>query len=81
MKTVSRYPFALIDDIGIGQLPEWRKMYFGHVLDKMWVEKRARLFTTNMSKEELQAQLGADIFSRMMGMCDKVIISSGEDMR
>lgn len=73
----------VLDDFGTERSNPWTNEQLFTLINGRHVRCKATLFTSNLSIEETEQRLGNDgtrICSRILGMCD-VIVMNGKDMR
>jgi DNA replication protein DnaC len=70
-----------IDDLGAERRTEWVLEQLYSIINTRYEEQRATLVTSNLDHDELSAQLGERIVSRLEGMCGEPLPFLGEDAR
>jgi DNA replication protein DnaC len=70
-----------VDDLGAEHRTEWVLEQLYSIVNARYEEQRATLVTSNLDHDELSAQLGERIVSRLEGMCGDPLPFYGEDAR
>jgi len=70
-----------IDDLGAEYRTEWVLEQLYTIVNARYEEQRATLVTSNLDHDELTAQLGERIVSRLEGMCGDPLPFYGQDNR
>ncbi len=70
-----------VDDLGAEHRTEWVLEQLYSIINSRYEEQRATLVTSNLDYDELAAQLGERIVSRLEGMCGDPLPFYGEDAR
>ncbi|MDX6449239.1 MAG: replication protein DnaC [Gaiellaceae bacterium] len=70
-----------IDDLGAEHRTDWVLEQLYSIINARYAERRATIFTTNLSRDELSTQIGERIVSRLEGMCGDPIPFYGHDAR
>lgn len=74
-------PLLLVDDLGAGRAPtEFTEEINFRLVNHRYENQLPTIFTTNVLPKELSARLGDRVASRLVEMCDRVVIT-GEDRR
>jgi DNA replication protein DnaC len=69
-----------IDDLGTESRSEWVLEQVYAIVNERWQNQRSMIVTTNLSKEELDEQIGARTVSRLKEMCELIPLM-GNDLR
>lgn len=69
-----------IDDLGAERQTDWVLEQLYSIVDARYEAERAIIATTNLSRDELEEQLGPRIVSRLLEMCELLPLE-GEDRR
>lgn len=75
IEKIKTAPFVLFDDVGAGKLSEFALEQTYMLLNYRFNNKKATIFTSNLSLEQLKENMTSRIFSRMMN--DAVCIKLG----
>ncbi len=70
-----------VDDLGAEHRTEWVLEQLYSIINSRYEEQRATLVTSNLDYDELSAQLGERIVSRLEGMCGEPLPFYGVDAR
>ncbi len=70
-----------VDDLGAEHRTEWVLEQLYTIINARYEEQRATLVTSNLDHDELRAQLGDRIVSRIEGMCGDPLPFYGQDAR
>jgi len=70
----------VLDDLGVERLTDWAHEELYCLIDARYEEERPCIITTNCTLDELEENVGGRMFSRIVGMCDTLLID-GEDRR
>jgi DNA replication protein DnaC len=70
-----------VDDLGAEHRTEWVLEQLYSIINSRYEEQRATIVTSNLDYDELSAQLGERIVSRLEGMCGDPLPFYGEDAR
>jgi DNA replication protein DnaC len=70
-----------VDDLGAEHRTEWVLEQLYSIVNTRYEEQRSTLVTSNLDHDELAAQLGERIVSRLEGMCGAPLPFYGEDAR
>ncbi len=62
----------VLDDIGVGKLTEWKLEKLYEIVDGRYRDRRPTVITTNLSPAELEEQVGARAYDRLLEMCRMV---------
>ena len=67
--------FVVLDDIGkTRNLTPWVADQYYMLIDTLYVQERCVILTTNLSTEELFEQLEDSLASRLMEMCEEIVM-------
>jgi DNA replication protein DnaC len=69
-----------IDDLGAEHRTDWVLEQLYTIINSRYEDERATIVTSNLGRDELAAQLGERIVSRLEGMCE-ILPFFGEDAR
>lgn len=67
------------DDIAIRRLTNFEQSYLTAIIDYRQNEVKSNIFTSNVLPNELEANVGSRLSSRLC--CDEIVILKGQDMR
>jgi DNA replication protein DnaC len=70
-----------VDDVGSEQSSPWVLEQLYTIVNTRYEDGRAMLLTTNLDKEQLQAQIGERTVSRLFEMCGTPLPVCGHDRR
>lgn len=70
-----------LDDLGAQVRTDWTIEQFYSIINARYADQRSIVFTTNLTPDELQEQVGARIFSRLVEMCGDPLPLYGPDRR
>ncbi len=70
-----------IDDLGAEKPTEWVLEQLYSIVNERWQDKRSVVVTTNLSIDQLRAQVGMRTVSRLMETCGDPIPIMGPDLR
>jgi DNA replication protein DnaC len=70
-----------LDDLGAQVRTDWTIEQFYSIINARYEDQRSIVFTTNLNTEELEEQVGARIFSRLVEMCGDPLPLFGVDRR
>ena len=70
-----------IDDLGAEKQTEWVLEQLYALINERYERKRPIVVTTNLSHEELEAQIGERTVSRLVEICGEALPLMGEDAR
>lgn len=55
----------MIDDFGLGSVPEWERQYYFAILNMRFNKSKPTIITTNLSEQELEEKFTKRILSRL----------------
>ncbi|WP_210491547.1 ATP-binding protein [Patulibacter sp. SYSU D01012] len=70
----------VLDDVGTERTNPWVLEQLYSIINERWQERRAIVLTTNLDPEQMREQLGERAVSRLVGMCETVLVE-GVDHR
>lgn len=70
----------VLDDVGTERSNPWVLEQLYTIINERWQERRAIVLTTNLDPMQMQDQIGERAVSRLVGMCETVLID-GVDHR
>jgi DNA replication protein DnaC len=70
----------VLDDVGTERTNPWVLEQLYTIINERWQERRAIVLTTNLDPMQMEAQIGERAVSRLVGMCETVLID-GVDHR
>lgn len=70
----------VLDDVGTERTNPWVLEQLYSIINERWQERRAIVLTTNLDPMQMQDQIGERAVSRLVGMCETVLID-GVDHR
>jgi DNA replication protein DnaC len=71
----------IIDDLGAEKPTDWTAERLYLVVNRRWLDERPTIFTTNLDPKPLEVEVGARMFSRMVGSSALCIRMTGHDRR
>mgnify|MGYP000862298956 CR=1 FL=1 len=80
LKMIEEADLLILDDLGAEKVTDWVKEQLYLVINKRYSEMKPTVITTNDSLEELEANVSQRTVSRIMDMCDGVLLT-GNDYR
>lgn len=80
LETYQQTPLLVLDDIGAERVTDWVREQLFLLIDARYQAMLPTLVTTNDSLETLEEHVGQRIVSRIMGMCDGIVLD-GPDYR
>ena len=80
MKMIEEADLLVLDDLGAEKVTDWVREQLYLVINQRYSEMKPTVITTNDSLEELEANVSQRTVSRIMDMCDGVLLT-GEDFR
>lgn len=80
LETYQQAPLLVLDDIGAERVTDWVREQLFLIIDARYQAMLPTLVTTNDSLETLEEHVGQRIVSRIMGMCDGIVLD-GPDYR
>jgi DNA replication protein DnaC len=70
-----------IDDLGAEHRTDWVLEQLYTIINARYEDERSTLVTSNLGRDELAAQLGERIVSRLEGMCEILPFFGGDARR
>lgn len=80
MKMIEEADLLVLDDLGAEKVTDWVREQLYLVINERYSGMKPTIITTNDSLEELEANVSQRTVSRIMDMCDGVLLT-GEDYR
>lgn len=80
LKMVEQADLLVLDDLGAEKVTEWVREQLYIVINQRYSDMKPTIITTNDSLEELEANVSQRTVSRIMDMCDGILLT-GEDFR
>ena len=80
LKMIEEADLLILDDLGAEKVTDWVREQLYLVINQRYSEMKPTVITTNDSLEELEANVSQRTVSRIMDMCDGVLLT-GEDYR
>src|SRR6185369_9956285 len=71
----------IIDDLGVERPTDWTAERLYLVVNRRWLDERPTVVTTNLESKDLAAEVGARMFSRIVGSDAVGIRLNGPDRR
>ena len=65
--------FLILDDLGSANCTDWQQEMILELIDRRYSNKDKTIITTNYSKEELKARLGARTASRLLSVDNEIL--------
>jgi len=78
---IDTVPLLILDDIGAERPSDWVRERFYNIINRRYNNLRPIIFTSNLSLDELEVNLGERIRSRVEGIAFPVCFESKQDMR
>lgn len=79
-KETADAPLLVIDDLGAAKATEWTEEITYRLINRRYEHMLPTIFTSNVPPGELKTALGDRVASRLVEMCDRVVLK-GDDRR
>lgn len=80
LKLMKEIPMLVIDDVGKEKQTEWSESIMYNIINHRYEDLLPVIITSNMGERELREYFGGACYSRLVSMCNLVILR-GEDWR
>ncbi len=80
MEQISGWEVLALDELGAERASSWSVRELETLLHRFEEQEQLLLITSNLKPEQLRAQLGARVTSRLMGLCQFIEVD-GIDFR
>lgn len=80
MKMIEQADLLILDDLGAERVTDWVREQLYLVINERYSQMKPTIITTNDSLEELEENVSQRTVSRIMDMCDGILLT-GEDFR
>jgi len=80
MQMIEQADLLILDDLGAERVTDWVREQLYLVINERYSQMKPTVITTNDSLEELEENVSQRTVSRIMDMCDGILLT-GEDYR